>query len=253
MSKTLERPTMQLRAYCLDCKRFHDIRTEPGTPLVRELADWENKHRGHRIEFSSPERQIPGDLDDSYFEKIGRAPWWLPGNGEHDFTENTNFQFTQQSAVNMTFTSLDSLASDASLLAGASALAVDNGASAGPLEIGVSGYIKNHSSAPTVDKEIDVYAYAALDDTPTYPDTLLGTDATKTITTAKIINSGLRLITSMKVAATTNQVNPFAPCGLTSLFGVMPRYWSIWVVHNMGQIVNASGNRVAYKGVYIAG
>lgn len=245
--KTADGPTMALRAYCLDCKRFHDIRTAPGTPLVQEMSSWEYKHRGHRIEFQSRGVDIPRDLDDTLFEKLGNEPWWLK------FKENTDFKFAFVSNVDMTFTSLNSLASDTSLLAGASALAVDNGASSVPLEIAVSGYIKNSGTTPTVNREIDVYGYAALDGVPTYPDTMDGTDATKTVSSSKILNSGFRLITSMLIEATADQVNPFAPVGLTSLFGVMPRLWSIFVVHNSGQSIKASGNKVSYKGVYVTG
>lgn len=248
MSKTLERPTMSFRAYCLDCKRFHDIRVEPGTPLVREMQSWEYKHRGHRIEFQSRDRQIPSDFDDSGFEEIGKAPWWL-----EDFKENTNFQFAFVAAVNMTYTSLNSLANDSNLLAGASALAVDNGSSGAPLETSIAGIIKNNASAPTVDMEIDVFAYAAFDDAPTYPDTMAGTDAAKTITTARIKTSGFAQIVSMKVAATGGQVNPFRPVALSSLFGVMPRYWSVWTTQNTGLALASSGNQVTYKGVYING
>lgn len=247
MSKTLERPTMAFRAYCLDCKMFHDIRTEPGTPLIREMESWEYKHRGHRIEMSSRDRQIPGDLDDSQYENIGQAPWWL------NFKENTNFTFSFVAASALTFTTLNSLASDTNLLAGAASLAVDNGTSGVPLEIGISGYIKNHSSAPTVDKEIDVYAYPALNDTPTYPDTIAGTDSTAIITNAKFLNSALKLVVQLATIATSNLVNPFAPVALSSLFGVMPKYWGIWVVHNSGQIINASGNQISQKGIYMVG
>lgn len=235
---------VSLRAYCLDCKMFHDIKTHPGTPLVKEMASWEYKHRGHKIEFVSPERYIPRNLDDSSIEQ---TPWWL------GFKENTNFQLAFVASTNMTFTSLNSLASDTNLLAGASALAVDNGATGVPLEIGISGYVKNSGSTPTANREIDIYAYAALDDSLTYPDTLDGTDATKTITTVNILNSGLKLVQSILIAATASQVNPMAPVALSSLFGVMPRYWSLWVVHNSGQSINASGNNFAYKGVYVQG
>lgn len=251
MEQTLKNPQeevkMHLRAFCYDCGRFHDIRTSPGTPLVRELSSWEYKHRGHNIEFTSPKRVIPRGFDDKLYRQLGQAPWWLEG-----MKENANFQLAFVAASAMTFTSLASLPTSSGLLAGASALAVDNGASGVPLEIGVSGYIKNGTS-PTVNKEIDVYAYAALDDSPTYPDTLLGTDATKTITTVNILNSGLRLLQSMLIAATTDQVNPFAPVALSAMFGVMPRKWSVWVVHNTGVNLNASGHAVNYKGVYVAG
>lgn len=245
--KTAEGVTMAFRAFCLDCKTFHDIRTCPGTPLIKEMSDWEYKHRGHRIEFNSRDRDIPRDYDDSQAMKTGMAPWFL------NFKENNNFQFAFQTAVNMTFTTLNSLASDASLLAGASALAVDNGATGCPLEIGVSAFIKNNSSAPTAGKEIDIFAYAAIDEVPTYPDVLLGTDALKTITTAAIQNTGMRQMTSLIIANTGNQVNPMCPTALSALFGVMPRYWSIYVVHNSGNALNSAGNQFTYKGVYVQG
>jgi hypothetical protein len=232
-----------LRAYCLDCKMFHDIKTHPGTPLIKEMASWEYKHRGHKIEFVSPERYIHKNLDDSNIEV---TPWWL------GFKENTNFQLSFVASTNMTFTSLNSLASDTNLLAGASALAVDNGATGVPLEIGISGLIKLGSS-PTVNREIDTYAYAAIDDVPTYPDTMAGTDATKTVTTIQILNTGFKLIQSMLTPATSAQVIPFAPVALSALFGVMPRYWSVWVVHNTGVNLAASGHQITYKGVYVQG
>jgi hypothetical protein len=238
---------MHLRAFCFDCGRFHDIHTSPGTPLVRELSSWEYKHRGHQIEFTSPKRIIPRNLDDSLYEKLGKAPWWLEG-----MKENTNFQLAFVASVAMTLTSLASLASSSTLLAGASALAVDNGASGSPLEIGVSGVVKN-GTTPTTNREIDIYAYAALDDTPTYPDTLAGTDAAKTLTTVNILNTGLRLLQSMLCTATSNEVNPFAPVALSAMFGVMPRKWSVWVTHNCVAALNSSGHAVNYKGVYVAG
>ena len=233
----------------MDCQRFHRVRTDPGNGLLQEMNSWEYKHRGHRIEFTSPRRIVPRDLDDSEFERRGAGPWWL-----ERFRENANFQISFVASANLTFTSLNSLASSSTLLAGASALAIDNGASGAPLEIGISALIKNHSTAPSANTEIDVYAYTTIDDTPTYPDTLLGTDAAKTITTANMTNSGLRLLLSMNVATTANQVNPMAPVALAAAFGGwMPRLWSIFVVHNMGQIVNASGNQVTYKGLFEAG
>jgi len=238
---------MAFRAFCLDCETFHNIRTFPGTPLIKEMESWEYKHRGHRIEFSSRDRDIPRDLDDSQYEKIGKEPWWLK------FKENNNFQFAFVSSAALTYTTLNSLASDTSLLAGASALAVDNGATGCPLEIGVSALIKNSGTTPTAGKVINMFGYAAIDDTPTYPDTLAGTDATKTISNANMLSSGLRQITSLVIAATASQVNPVASTALSALFGVMPRYWSIFVVHNSGQSINASGNQVTYKGVYVQG
>jgi hypothetical protein len=245
--KTVDGPTMSFRALCLDCKTFHDIRIAPGTPLVREMASWEYKHRGHRIEFNSRDRDIPRDFDDALYERIGKAPWFL------DFKQNNNFQFAFVNSVDMTYTSLDNLASDATLLAGASALAVDNGATACPLEIGITAKIKNNATPPSGGTSIEIFAYTAMDDTPTYPDTLDGADDLKTITTALIQNSCMQLMRSLTVSGTGSQVNPMSLIALGALFGVMPRYWSVFIAHSCGQPINTSGNKVTYKGVYVQG
>jgi len=229
---------MAFRAYCLDCKRFHDIRTTPGTPLIREMTSWEYKHRGHRIEFSSRNRNLRG---------VKESSRWL------DFKENVNFQFAFQASVNMTYTSLVSLASDTLILSGAEALAVDNGATGAPLEIGVSGFIKNGSGSPSSGRSIQINAVAAIDDTPTWPDTLTGADNLKTITSSQIEGGCMYLITSLAVAITANQVNPFAPIGLTGVFGFMPRYWTIFIAQNSGIALASSGHQVTYKGVYVQG
>lgn len=239
---------MDLRAYCHDCEKFHDIKTSPGTPLLQEMNSWEYKHRGHNIEFISRKRKIPKNFNDTVYEDLGKAPWFVDG-----YKENTNFQIAFVAASALTFTSLASLSSDSSLLAGASSAAVDNGASSVPLEIALMGAIKNGTS-PTGTREIDVYAYAGLtDSTVTYPDTIDGTDAAKTITTINILNSGLRLVQSLLTSATSAQFNPYAPIALSSLFGVMPRYWGMWAVHNTGVNLASSGHITNYKGVYVVG
>jgi hypothetical protein len=251
--KTVPQPLLHFRAFCLDCKKFHDAEVECGTPMIREMESWQYKHAGHEVEFNSRYRKVPRDIDDSLFEAKGEAPWWLNPHF-HGFTENTNFQFSFNASINLTYTSLNSLATDANLLAGASSLVVDNGPTAANLEIGIKALVKNNgSSNPTAGKEIDLYTYDAIDDIPTYPDTIAGTDALKTITTANILTSGFRLMASLFVAATQNQVNPMASVALSQLYGVMPRYWGVFVVHNSGQALNASGNQCTYKGVYVAG
>src|ERR1051326_3906693 len=80
---------VELEARCLDCRYFHHILATPGTRLLTELSDWERKHVGHRIEFISPRRIVPRDLDDSQFEKMGRGPWWLESQR---FKENANIK-----------------------------------------------------------------------------------------------------------------------------------------------------------------
>ncbi len=238
-------PLIELVACCLDCRVRHHIQTMPGSPFMREMDEWENKHRGHRIEFNTPHRDVPRDLDDSVFERENIGPWWL------DYKPNANIKIAYASSVAMTFTSVNSLASDTNLLAGASALAVNNLTNL-YLDYLLAGLIKNGSSTPTVNKAINVYVYRAFDDTPTYPDTLAGTDAAKTITTANILSTLGKPVASMTIAATANQVNPFDAGAISGYFGgVCPQLWSVFVVQNTAQALASSGNTVSYSGAYV--
>lgn len=242
-------PTMSFRAYCLDCKTFHDIRTEPGTSLIREMESWEYKHRGHRIEMSSKDRKIPKNFDDSEYDE---APWWLDP-AKFGLKENTNFQISYVASANLTFTSIASLGTSSSLLAGANATAIDNGATGAPMEIGVTALVKNGSSSPSAGTSIQIYAAAPIDDTPTWPDTITGSDGAITLTTAAIQNSGLVLMSSLAVAATANQVNPMRPTALGAMFGWLPRKWTIFVTQNTGVSLASSGHQFTYKGLYVQG
>lgn len=246
--KTLDGPKIHLTAQCLDCRVLHEIApVSPGASFLREMDEWSQKHLGHRIEFFSPKRDIPVDLNDRSWNKIGIAPWWL----EHqEFKHNANVKIAYSASSAMTWTSLNSLATSTTL-AGASALAVDN-TSGAYLDYSLAGLIKNHSSAPAAGAEISIWAYRAYDDTPTYPDTMAGTDAAKTVTTINILYTGFKPVANIVTAATINQFNPFDLGAISALWGgVTPKIWSLWLTHNSGVILNASGHVVSYSGSYI--
>lgn len=251
--KTIDGPQILFACACLDCKKKH-VESVPllgqFSGMLRLMDEWENKHRGHRNEYWSPRRDVPVDLDDSLFERMGLAPWWL--NALAGFGENANIKIAYASSAAFTFTSVNSLATDTNLLAGASALAVDNATSVLYLDYGIKGFYKNNASvAPTAGQQIVTYGYGSYEDTPTYPDTLAGTDATKTITTSNILNTlGVLLATNI-VAATTSQVNPFDAGSVAAAWGgLLPKLLSIFTVHNSGQALAASGNAVYYTGAY---
>lgn len=245
-----ESPLIHLVAQCLDCRVRHEIKPVlPGAPFLREMDEWSQKHLGHQIEFHSPKRNIPRDLDDKAWMRAGEAPWWL----EHpEFKDNANIKLAWAGSAALVFTSLNSLASSSGLTAGASALAIDNTSNL-YLDYLLAGFVKNNTSvAPTVSTIIQAWLYRAFDDTPTYPDTLLGTDATKTITTANILYGLAKQVASMVVAATTSQVNNFDAGAISGYYnGVVPKLWSMFVVHNTGQTLAASGNTVSYQGSYV--
>ena len=258
--KTMGGPINHVRLGCLTCKRYHDaqIPCEDSTRLLRELEAWEYKHPSPRCVKPSPvvRFEVPRDYDDSRFEAAGEAPWWLDPS-LHGMRENNNYQTSYVASAALTIT-LAALASDASLLAGRSSVFVDNGATGAPLEVGVSAVIENNTgSTPTVGTAVQVYAYSDIDDTPTYPDNILGTDANVSISTANNQNSALKLAASMTVAAVKGTTYPtgwniMSQVALGALFGGwLPRYWGVWIVQSSGQ--SLAGGTVTQKGLYIAG
>ena len=248
------RPQIRLTCACLTCRVKHESVALPETWLSH-VDEFKQKHLRPEcfVEFHSESRIIPKGWSHTpearIYDARGEAPWWL----DHaEFTPNANINIAYAASAAFTYTSLNSLASDNNLLAGASSLAVNNTSNL-YLDYLVSGFAKNNASvAPTAGREIDVYLYNAFDDTPTYPDTIAGTDATKTITTANILASALAPFGSAVVAATTNQVNVFRGKSVAAAFGgILPSYFGLFIVHNSAQALNASGNTWSYKAAYM--
>lgn len=141
-----------------------------------------------------------------------------------------------------------SLASSATLVAGRESAAVSNTTNL-YVDSMISGKITT-GTTPTAGT-IEVWAYAALDDTPTYPDVFDGTDSAETVTSADIKYSALRLVASMKTDTTSDQAYPFAPVSLVSLFGQMPTHYGIFVTHDTVAALNSTaGNHfVKHNGI----
>ena len=81
-------------------------------------------------------------------------------------------------SVQLTMTSLASLPSDGIGVSGATSTAVNN-TSTQYLDALVGGKITLGTS-PTNGRQIEIWAYGNVDDTPTYPDTINGVDKTRT-------------------------------------------------------------------------
>jgi hypothetical protein len=150
----------------------------------------------------------------------------------------TKYPATSSVALALT---LAGLASDTTLLAGRASAAVDNTANA-DLDHLVSGVIATGTS-PTANTSIEIWAYASYKTAagaPTYPDGFTGADAAKTMTAAGVKIGALRLVATITVDATSNRAYPFAPVSIASLFGAMPKFWGLFVVHNTGVALNAT-------------
>ena len=160
------------------------------------------------------------------------------------------------SSVNHTIT-LASLASDSSLLSGRAGTAIDETGNLYLDEL-LAGFITTGTS-PTASKEIDIYVYGSVDDTPTYPGyssgpaAITGTDAAFAFVTANQLNSALKLVASIQTSSTTAEKSTFGPISVASLFGgILPKKWGVFVVHNTGVNLNStSGNhQITSTGVY---
>ncbi len=103
-------------------------------------------------------------------------------------------------------------------------------------------------TTPAVGTSIEVWAYASyrtVSGTPTYPDVLDGTDSAETITSANVKGSMLRQVATITVDNTSNRPYYFAPVSIAALFGAMPKFWGLFVVHNTGAALNSTaGNHV---------
>ena len=147
--------------------------------------------------------------------------------------------------------SLASLASDSTLLAGRASTAVVN-TSTLFLDVMVAGKIRAGTS-PT-GGVIELWAYAGLDGTPTYPDSITGTDAAKTMTSANVKSSALRLLWATSVDTTTDRDYFVPPVSIQQVFGQVPAQFGLFVTHSTGVALNATGGNhvLSYRGVKFA-
>lgn len=143
-------------------------------------------------------------------------------------TVKSLYPSTSSTALSIT---LAGLASDTSLLSGRASAYVDNTALL-DLDHAVGGVITASGSGT-----IEVWAYAAYKSasgTPTFPDSISGTDAAKTITSQGIKMQALAPIASIAADGTANRPYPFREASIANLFGMMPKYWGIFVTQGTG-------------------
>jgi hypothetical protein len=143
---------------------------------------------------------------------------------------------------------LASLASSSTLVAGRESTAVDNRTDE-YLDALVSGFVASGTTLTA--GALEVWVYAQLDDTPTYPEVLDGTDSDETFTTRDQMFAGMRLGARIVTNTTNSVVYPIAPFSVASLFGgVMPRRWGVFLTHSMVGALAASGHKIQYAPVH---
>jgi hypothetical protein len=142
-----------------------------------------------------------------------------------------------------------SLATSSSLLAGRASTAVSNTSDLF-VDAMVAGVVRV-GTTPTAG-QIEVWAYAAFNGSPTYPDSITGTDANKTMTSANVKAASLRLLWAASADAGSSDRDFFMPpTSLKEAFGVMPSNWGLFLVHSTGVNLNSTGGNhaFAYRGV----
>lgn len=141
---------------------------------------------------------------------------------------------------------LASLASDAALIAGRQSTPVDNSTLL-HVDAIVGGKVTTGTS-PTNATQIEIWLFATYDGT-TYSAGAGAADANFSPTGEKTLMSLLQIIPT---DATSNHTYEWGPFSVARAFGgVLPQKWGVFVVHNTGVALNATGgnHEAKYTGV----
>lgn len=146
---------------------------------------------------------------------------------------------------------LASLATSSSFLGGRESNQIDNTTNKF-VDVLVDGKI-TVGTTPTANTSINVYVWGAETDITTANiDTLDGVDSAETLTNAGVLYA-LKLGASITVPAATSDVAyPVQPFSVAQLFGgIMPQYWGLFIAHNTGVNLNATGGNhvLNYTGI----
>lgn len=109
----------------------------------------------------------------------------------------------------------------------------------------LAGKIKTSASV-TSGEIIEVWVYGQVEDTPTYPGGLTGSDAAATPSTPK--EPYLRMAARIVIDDTSAKQYHFGPISVAQLFGgVLPPRWGVWVTQSTDQnLDNAGGNNAIW-------
>ncbi len=149
-----------------------------------------------------------------------------------------------------TQTGLDGLGSSLTWIVGWTTDAIDN-TSTKAVDYLVSGQFQVESAGLSAGV-INVYAYAALNDTPTWPDLFsAGTEGTNGAATLHDteIRDTLRLVASIVTDTTASRFYSFQPTSIASFFGgVVPTHWALYVAQSTGTTLETTGdpNQIYY-------
>lgn len=150
-------------------------------------------------------------------------------------------------SASITFTSVASLASSSTLVAGAESAAIDNGTNLyDDVSIGVT--IKMGTVAPTAAKSIEVWIVPALDDTPTFPGVFDGTDSAETVGSRNLLIGCGTLAKVFSTDATADQIYQ-GTFSVADVLGYVPDQFVLFVVQDSGQALAAGGHAFKMTGI----
>lgn len=151
---------------------------------------------------------------------------------------NVKIEYAASAALTVT---LASLATSSTLVFGRESTLVDNVTTNKYLDYLLSGKITT-GTTPTDVREIRVYVVGIYDDT-TWPDVFDGTDSDETVTSTQIRDAALKLGAVIATNNTSDRGYWFGPISVAALFGgILPKKWGVWVTHNTGVNLNATGS-----------
>lgn len=165
----------------------------------------------------------------------------------------TDFNVKYGTPVAITMTGIEDIDASATLITGWTSNSVNN-TSTLAVDYLVSGQFTTESSNRAAGT-IAVYAYAAFDATPTWPDIFSsgteGSVGAVSIADTEERDACMRLVAAITTDDTASAVYSFPPTSIAQLFGgVVPPYWALYVSSNAASSTNdwcvASGTALYY-------
>lgn len=99
-------------------------------------------------------------------------------------------------------------------------------------------------TSPTAGRQIQIHAFiprSIASGTPTWPDTMTGADAARTLTSANVMGAFLRPVATIVIDSTSDRDYDFSGVSIAGLFGGMPKNYGIYVAHDTGVALSATG------------
>jgi hypothetical protein len=150
------------------------------------------------------------------------------------------------SPLTLTVTNLQSLASNSTFTSGWTSAWIDN-TSVLALDYLITANIAA-GTTPTTPCSVRVYAYSQHSDGSTAPDLFSsgteGTEGAATVHDTEILDSGLVLLWSSDIDATTNDNYTMPARSIAAAFGQVPRKFALYIAHNCTAALRSSLNAV---------